>query len=186
MQADLADLMRELREDHRNMGIVLNLLDDVTDKIRGEDDSVLELLAEIMHYMTVYPDAVHHPKEDVAYAQLREHRPDLAEGLEDVPGDHAELAELGLRLKSDIDAIESGTAVRREQLVEDAAGSVTRLRDHMAWEASDLFQRIDRMLESKAHPVDLSHFESAYDPVFSESSAAGFQRLMESLKAAAA
>ncbi len=186
MQADLADMMRELREDHRNMAIVLDLLDDVTDKIRNEDDSVLELLAEIMHYMTVYPDAVHHPKEDVAYEQLREHRPDLAEGLEDVPGDHADIAELGLRLKSDIDAIESGTAVRREQLVEDATGYVTRLRNHMQWEESDLFQRIDRMLESKTHPVDLSHFESTYDPVFSESSAAGFRRLMESLKANAA
>ena len=186
MQADLADLMRELREDHRNMSIVLDLLDDVTAKIRDEDDSVLELLAEIMHYMTVYPDAVHHPKEDVAYAQLREHRPDLAEGLEDVPGDHKDIAELGLRLKSDIDSIESGTAVRREQLVEDASGYVKRLRDHINWEEGDLFERIDRMLESKTHPVDLSHFDSTYDPVFSESSAAGFQRLMASLKSDAA
>ena len=186
MQAELADLMKELREDHRNMAIVLDILDGVVDSIRAEDDSVLELLAEIMHYMTVYPDAVHHPKEDLVYEQLQELRPDLAEGLEDVPGDHADIADLGLRLKADIDAIESGSTVKREQLIGDASSYVERLRNHMIWEETDLFQRIDRMLESKKHPVDLSRFHEMHDPVFGESSAAGFRRLMESLKANAA
>ena len=186
MQAELADLMNELREDHRNMAIVLDIVDGVIDSIRAEDDSVLELLAEIMHFMTVFPDAVHHPKEDLVYEQLQELRPDLANGLEDVPGDHADIADLGLRLKADIDAIESGSTVKREQLISDAASYVERLRNHMAWEESDLFERVDRMLGSKKHPVDLSRFHELHDPVFGESSAAGFQRLMESLKANAA
>lgn len=183
MEADIADLMKDLREDHRNMAIVLDLLDGVIEHIRAEDDSDLELLSEVMHYMTVYPDAVHHPKEDLVYEQLQHNRPDLAEGLEDVPGDHADIADLGTRLRNDIDSIESGTAIKREKLVEDAMNYVTRLRNHMAWEENDLFKRIDRMIESKAHPIDLTHFRELHDPVFGESAAAGFNRLMESLQA---
>ncbi len=184
MEADIADLMAELREDHRNMAIVLDLLDGVIEHIRAEDDTDLELLAEIMHYMTVYPDAVHHPKEDLVYEQLQHNRPDLAEGIEDVPGDHEDIAELGIRLRNDIESIESGTAIRREQLIEDASNYVQRLRNHMQWEESDLFKRIDRMIESKSHPIDLAHLREMADPVFGESSAAGFHRLMESLEAA--
>jgi len=165
------------------MATVLDLLERVVDDIRNENDGVLELLAEIMHYMTVYPDAVHHPKEDLVYAQLQKHRPDLADGVESVPDDHREIAELGARLRTDIDAIESGTAVRRQQLIDDAASYVQRLRKHMEWEESDLFPRIDRMLESKTNPLDLAEFRATPDPVFGSSSQAGFRRLMESLDA---
>ena len=184
MQSDIAEIMRELREDHRNMAIVLNLLDDVIEHIRAEDDSDLELLSEIMHYMTVYPDSVHHPKEDLVYEQLKINRPELAEGLDDVPGDHQDIAELGLRLRGDVESIESGYAIRRDQLIDDASRYVKRLRDHMQWEENDLFKRIDRMIESKSHPIDLAKFRELKDPVFGESAAAGFQRLMESLEAA--
>jgi hemerythrin-like domain-containing protein len=165
------------------MATVLDLLERVVEDIRNEDDGVLELLAEIMHYMTVYPDAVHHPKEDLVYAQLQKHRPDLAGGVESIPGDHRDIAELGARLRTDIDAIESGTAVRRQQLIDDASSYVQRLRKHMAWEETDLFPRIDRMLESKSQPLDLGKFRKTADPVFGASSQAGFRRLMESLKA---
>jgi hemerythrin-like domain-containing protein len=182
MQTEISTLMAELREDHRNMAIVLDLLDRVIDDIRNENDDVLELLAEIMHYMTVYPDAVHHPKEDLVYGQLQQHRPDLSSGLENVADDHKEIAELGVQLRNDIDAIESGTAVRRQQLIDDAASYVQRLRNHMQWEEADLFPRIDRMLESKSQPLDLTEFRSMRDPVFGASSQAGFRRLMESLK----
>ncbi len=182
MEADIADLMSELREDHRNMAIVLDLLDTVIEHIRNEDDTDLELLGEIMHYMTVYPDAVHHPKEDLVYEQLQHNRPDLAEGLDDVPDDHADIAELGIRLRNDIDSIESGTAVRRQQLIDDATGYVQRLRNHMQWEESDLFKRVDRMIESKKHPIDVSHLEEVADPIFGQSATAGFHRLMESLE----
>ena len=186
MQAEIADLMTELREDHRNMAIVLDLLDEVIEHIRAEDDTDLELLGEIMHYMTVYPDAVHHPKEDLVYEQLQHNRPDLAEGLDDVPSDHTEIAELGVRLRNDIDSIESGTAVRRQQLIDDASNYVQRLRNHMQWEETDLFKRIDRMIESRKHPIDISHLQAVDDPVFGKSAAAGFNRLMASLDAAKA
>jgi hemerythrin-like domain-containing protein len=61
--------MTELREDHRNMAVVLDLLDEIVAIMGNGDDPDFELLDEIMRYMTVYPDAVHHPKEDVVYQQ---------------------------------------------------------------------------------------------------------------------
>ena len=34
-----------------------------------------ELMLDIMFYMTHYPDAVHHPKEDLAFAKIAERQP---------------------------------------------------------------------------------------------------------------
>ena len=63
------DLLKELRLDHRNMAILLNLLQDEADRIESDDDIDYELAHEIMRYMTVYSDAVHHPREDLTGAE---------------------------------------------------------------------------------------------------------------------
>ena len=184
MQSEARALMKELREDHRNMSIVLELLDDVVVHASSGKDPDFELLDEIMRYMTVYPDAVHHPKEDIMYAQLRDKRPDLAEGLDSVPDDHNEIAALGSALRDEIEAINAGAAVRRQKLIEDASGYVNRLRSHMAWEERDLFKRIDTMLDDEPQEFDVAKFEHIKDPVFELEIEAGFRRLLSSLKQA--
>ena len=182
MNTDTRELLAELRQDHRNMGRVLDLMDDIVTQMEAGKDPDFELFDEAMRYMTVYPDAVHHPKEDVVYEQLRVRRPDLSEGLESVPEDHAEIARLGSLLRSEVDAIVAGAAVRREKMIEDTAAYVRRLRDHMGWEERDLFRRIDTMLDGEETSVDVAAFEHIKDPVFELEVEAGFRRLIQSLR----
>jgi hemerythrin-like domain-containing protein len=183
MDTDARILMQELRLDHRNMAIVLNLLDDVVTEMEAGGDPDFELFDEIMRYMTVYPDAVHHPKEDVVYEKLRSKRPDLSEDLAHVPDDHRRIAELGSLLRADIEAVNAGAAVRREKMIADASAYITCLREHMQWEEQDLFRRIDLMLEAEPYKVDVSSIEHIKDPVFELEIEAGFRRLMESIAA---
>ena len=67
----LADLLSDLREDHRNMAIMLDLLSQQVEHIRDGERPDYELIHDIMRYMTIYSDAVHHPKEDVLYSAMR-------------------------------------------------------------------------------------------------------------------
>ena len=91
MEANAQELMTELRLDHRNMAAVLDVLQGIVEEMEANKDPDFELFDEIMRYMTVYPDAVHHPKEDVIYEELRARRPDLSEDLSHVPDDHRRL-----------------------------------------------------------------------------------------------
>ena len=177
--------MTELREDHRNMAIVLDLLSVLVEEMEAGKDPDFELFDEIMRYMTVYPDAVHHPKEDVVYEQLREKRPDLSDGLDDVPEDHRDIARLGSLLRDEVEAVNAGAAVRREKMIEDTSAYIKRLRGHMQWEEDDLFPRIDKMLDAEPHRVDVSQWQHIKDPVFELEIEAGFRRLMQSLPPAA-
>jgi hemerythrin-like domain-containing protein len=183
MDADARILMNELRLDHRNMAMVLKLLDGLVVEMEAGRDPDFELFEEIMRYMTVYPDAVHHPKEDVMYEKLRAKRPDLAEDLDHVPDDHREIAQLSMLLRSEVEAVVAGAAVRRARMIEDAAAYIKRLRDHMRWEEEDLFSRIDLMLEAEPYTVDISSIEHIKDPVFELEVEAGFRRLLDSLAA---
>ena len=174
--------MLELREDHANMSIILDLLQDCVDRTLDGDDPDFELVDDVMHYMTIYPDAVHHPKEDIVYAELQAKRPDLAEGLEDVPEDHREIAELGLRLRNDVASVVAGSAMLREQFAADAQAYVTRLRNHMQWEEDDLFKRIDTMLAEEGMTTDISSEDYIRDPVFELEIASGFGRLRSAIE----
>ena len=182
MESDTRQLLSELREDHRNMAMVLDVLESSIEIAASDEDPDFELVDEIMRYMTVYPDAVHHPKEDLVYAELKQQRPDLTDGLDDVPKDHAQIADLGSKLRDDVEAIVAGAAVRREKFIRDALLYVGRLRRHMNWEEEDLFSRIDRMIGEDPHFVNVGDLLRIKDPVFELKVEAGFRRLVNSLK----
>ena len=184
MKSDTRQLLVELREDHRNMANVLDVLEGAVEDVRRNKDPDMELVGEIMHYMTSYPDAVHHPKEDLVYAELKGSRPDLAAGLDDVPADHREIAELGTQLKNDVEAVIAGAAVRRERLVDDASRYAARLRDHMRWEEEDLFMRVDEMIGEASPAIDVAPYLHIKDPVFDLEIQSAFRRLTDSLKIA--
>jgi len=181
MDTDARELMTELREDHRNMAIVLDLMDGLVEQMEAGKDPDFELFDEIMRYMTVYPDAVHHPKEDIVYGQLRGKRPDLAEDLDHVPDDHNDIAHLGTLLRDEIEAINAGAAVRRDKMIEDTSAYILRLRNHIRWEEEDLFKRVDKMLDDEPHKVDIEDLGRIKDPVFELEIEAGFRRLLASL-----
>lgn len=182
MATDTGQLLTELRKDHRDMAVVLNVLaDSVAAAERGENPD-FELVEEIMRYMTVYPDAVHHPKEDVVYAELQRLRPELASSLEDIPRDHREIAELGIALRDDATAVVAGVAIRREKFVDDCNNYVKRLRNHMMWEEDQLFPLVDELLEDQALTVDVEPYLLIRDPVFELEIEPAFQRLVGALR----
>ena len=174
-----ADLLAGLRQDHRNMAILLRLLRDETELIAHDKQPDFALLRDIMRYMTVYSDAMHHPKEDLIYAGLRTLQPSLAEGLEKVETEHEEIAKLGERLQDDIEAVIAGTEIETERVVGDANAYMRRLNQHMAWEEEDLFRRADAEIDRIT--IDSSHL-SAIDPVFGENQEAAFTSLRHTVE----
>ena len=184
MRIKLARILEELREDHRNLAQLLDLLEAECGAVPDDGEPDMELLRDIMHYMTVYPDAIHHPREDLVYAALRKHSPELAEGLENVPEDHREIAELGETLRNDVEAAISGAAVTREHLLEDLVNYVGCLRRHMEWEESDLFPRADSLTRDKdTATVDVS-MHIGDDPVFGATTVKSFGNLLTYLQRA--
>ncbi|MDH3351145.1 MAG: hemerythrin domain-containing protein [Gammaproteobacteria bacterium] len=178
----LADLLDDLREDHRNMAIMLDLLSRQVGHIRDGEKPDYELIHDIMRYMTVYSDAVHHPKEDLLYAGMQAEQPKLAQGLERVGPEHREIAELGERLRNDIEAVASGAAVTRERILADTNAYVQTLRTHMAWEEDDLFRRADELVNGeKSMFVDISHLDTL-DPVFGPEREHSFANLLQNIK----
>jgi len=182
MNKNAATILAELREDHKNMALLLDLLERESNRIYEGDEPDYELLEDIMRYMTVYPDAVHHPKEDRLYAELKAARPDLSTGFERITMDHRHIADLSVKLRDDIGAINSGNPIRRNAVVADSLRYVNTLRGHMQWEELDLFRRVDEMIRMGHDRFETANFVHDADPLFGAEVENSFGRLVRHIR----
>jgi hypothetical protein len=65
-------VMRSLREDHRNLAKLLDLLEREVKRFDEAGAVDYELMQSIVAYCLDYPDKVHHPREDRLLERLRE------------------------------------------------------------------------------------------------------------------
>ncbi|MCH7834317.1 MAG: hemerythrin domain-containing protein, partial [Proteobacteria bacterium] len=105
MKNTVARTMNELRADHRNMVMLLDLLDAESASLAAGNEPDYDLVYDIMTYMTEYPDAVHHPKEDLIYRHIRSSHPDIDDSLQQIEADHKALSLASSEIRRDIDSI---------------------------------------------------------------------------------
>lgn len=161
------------------MAILLGLLRNEITTARHGGDPDFELLTDIMHYLTFYADAVHHPREDLVYAKL-----DAAgkgNGLVFVESDHAELAADGKQLRDECEAVSSGAALARKKFVIDAMRYIERLEEHMRWEETDLFRRADALGDEAMSLGELA----VSDPVFGREKNSRYASLLAHIRSSA-
>ncbi len=64
--------------EHVNFAKLLNILDGQLMLFHGGRSPDYELMLNIMFYMTHYSDVLHHPKEDLVFAKIREREKSVA------------------------------------------------------------------------------------------------------------
>lgn len=179
MTETITTILDELHTDHRNMRVLLDLLEQEANALYDGGDADLELLHDIMDYMTVYPDAVHHPKEDRLYAEMREVRPDLTRGFQRITLDHRRIAEESRRIRDAISAAQHDSLVPRKQIVANILRYAANLRSHIQWEELDLFRRCREMVADGHAFLREETGQGVHDPLFSKAASRRYARLLE-------
>ncbi|MEM7502374.1 MAG: hemerythrin domain-containing protein [Pseudomonadota bacterium] len=180
MTDDIESVLTQLRSDHKNMVALLKRLETEADRLYADAEPDFEMMHDIMLYMTEFPDAVHHPKENRLYALLKTSRPDLTAGFERISLDHRTIAAMGLSLKDQIASVTSESMVRRNALVSDCLRYVNTQRSHMQWEEIDLFRRC-RQLCADGKTLTVADADDPTDPLFGRTVERRFQRLYSAL-----
>ena len=178
MTISVSSLLADLRADHRNMALLLELLEVQTDRLLACEEPDYDLMRDIMIYMTSYPDTVHHPKEDLIYTHLKTVRPGIGDWLERIEGEHHDIRTLGTNLRNDIEAIESGTVMRRCLVIAGLRRYLKKLRQHMSWEERDLFTLADDLQGEENWSTIAWPDSETSDPLFGPEVQHRFRRLM--------
>lgn len=182
MKNTVARTMNELRADHRNMVMLLDLLDAESASLAAGNEMDYDLVYDIMTYMTEYPDAVHHPKEDLIYRHIRSSHPDIDDSLRQIEADHKALSLASSEIRRDIDSVAGDGPVDRMALAEALRKYSRDLRKHMYWEEKDLFELADSMQDDEEWATLLASHTAASDPLFGNHVKRRFNKLFNSIQ----
>jgi hemerythrin-like domain-containing protein len=126
-----------------------------------------EVVLAVIAYFQVYPDAYHHPQEDMVFEKLKARDPASAAKIGDLTAEHRKGAK---RLSQVAQAVENGLmdqGVSRHTVDDIIRDFIVRERHHMAMEEREFFPAAALQPQDWAE-IASSRLTGQKDPLFSE------------------
>ena len=162
----MPDTLTLWHAEHVNFSRLLNLLESQLSVFHGGKSPDYELMLNIMFYMTHYSDVLHHPKEDLVFAKIKERDQRVAATVDELATQHAHLHKSGQELVRQLDGILNDAISSREIVEAVARDYVGTLRAHMRTEETEILPLAATLLSAHdwaAIHAAVEHFE---DPLF--------------------
>src|SRR5262245_43488571 len=146
MRKGIVQIIDQLGRDHRNLRLLLDIVEEEMDAYREGHTPDFDLLRLIAEYTLHYPDLVHHPKENLIFERLVMRDSSAAEVVGDVIAEHRKLAELTRRFAGAIANASRDVELPREWLEALAKEYLQANRLHMQLEEQYLLPRAKAIL----------------------------------------
>ncbi len=141
-------VLATLYAEHRYMGTLLRLVESEIERIQADEAVDPHVFYESLHYLSHYPDAFHHPREDMVYARAGEVEPQLADSVDTLQRDHDFLAKSGAKTLALV-ARWKETGEGQAKMAKAVLAYLDAQHRHMEAEEALVFPEIERVLDSE-------------------------------------
>ena len=173
----MTDFIAAWHAEHAYFAQLLRLLRREIDAMHSGEDPSYELISDVLRYLREYSDLVHHPREDVAFARLAKHRPDLQPVLARLGQEHRVIANAGEELLRRIEAVAGGEVVPRERVESAAATYLVYYEHHIAKEEAEVLGLAREHLTAADWEVVRTSVAAVPDPLFGKEPQERFREL---------
>ena len=165
----MTDTIAVWRADHLNFAKLLDILEAQLQRLHTGDEPNYELMLDIMFYMTHYSDLLHHPREDLAFAKIRERDSSARALVDELARQHELIKECGEELVTDLDGIVNGSIISRERVELPGRNYIAHFRSHMQREEKEILPLAATLLRDKDWSAIEATLQHREDPVFGSS-----------------
>jgi hemerythrin-like domain-containing protein len=142
----MSDSIALWHAEHVNFAQLLDLLEGQFDLFHKGMAPDYDLMLDVMFYMTHYPDVLHHPKEDLAFARIRERDIEARPIVDQLAAQHARLKSSGDALVIALDDIVNGSITSRDHVESPGRAYIADFRSHMNCEETTILPLAARLL----------------------------------------
>jgi hemerythrin-like domain-containing protein len=135
-----------LRQEHSNIARVLRILEWQVSKFRSGDRPDYDVIRTVLDYLLRFPEACHHPKEDLIFDKLRDRDPVTAEKIGDLRSTHEELATRAQEFSTGVRAVLEEAEMPRQAFIRLARRFIDQQRQHIDMEESVFFPAVEKTL----------------------------------------
>lgn len=173
------DAIDIIKAEHRNLDRVLGVLGESLDHLSTDGPKPnLDLLFSIVYYVRVFPDKLHHPKEEqFLFPALLRQRPELSGVVQELERQHALGAQSLDRLDAALKAFDRDYPKGLEALHDAGRSFIRAQREHMGVEEREILPAARACLKGKDWGPISQAFAKNTDPVFGENIDVGFRVL---------
>ena len=152
--------------EHLNFVTLLDLLEVELDRFGRGKAPDYELMLDVMFYMTHYPDALHHPKEDLAFARVAARRSGVRLLVDRLGEEHALLKREGDALVVALDDIVNGAITLRHHVEAPARAYIATFRQHIDTEEAHILPLAAGLLDRDDWAAIDGALQKLDDPLF--------------------
>ena len=163
--------------EHAYFKRLLDLLYDQVSVFETGQRPNYELMEDIISYLRNYSDKYHHPREDVAFARLEMHRPELAPVLARLRQEHRVIANAGEKLLEQLESILDDNIVPRSDVEMAAATYLIYYGNHIDREEREILSHAVRVLTPEDWAAVSAAVPPGEDPLFGPSPAQHYRDL---------
>ena len=163
--------------EHAYFAQLLRLIRKELDVFHAGGEPNYELIIDVLRYLREYSDCVHHPREDIAFAHLGRHCPDMSLALARLQQEHRVLAAAGDELLAKVEMVASGAVLSRKQVEMAAATYLVYYESHIAKEEREVLERARAHLTPADWDAVKSGVQALPDPLFGNEPLERFRRL---------
>jgi hemerythrin-like domain-containing protein len=174
-------LLRQLKRDHANLLRLLAVLERQLDDFHAGREHDLDLMCELIEYVSSYEDQVHHPTEDLVFERLKAVTEEKRVAVETLEEQHRTLASMTKQFRDSLEAIMHEGVVLRHEVEAQGRAMVKLLRRHMDLEEGEVFPLAEERLEEGDWTRAEAQAPKYNDPVFGNPDPARFRTLFQHL-----
>ncbi|WP_448549347.1 hemerythrin domain-containing protein [Thalassotalea fusca] len=163
----MSKLISVLYQEHKGLKRLLSLMKENLVRLQREESIDHSLLEDSVHYIEVYVDSYHHPKEDVFYQYIIDHKLDSNRVFQHKLDDHDDIKKITQDLKQVLHSINLDIIVSRSSLINELEAFIHVSNNHLNDEEHNTFPLVEKLLtEEDWHNVALLMPEYCEDPLF--------------------
>lgn len=130
----MTKILDDLREDHKNMARLYDLLGRELKVFKTGELPDYELVKKILDYCLDYPEQYHHPKEDLVFRKLQTRDPGTADVIGDLAQEHEKLSAFTWRFATALGNVLEDEQLPRDWFMDVANDFLSYSRRHMQME----------------------------------------------------
>ena len=177
----MTTLIDILHQDHKNYTTLLDLLNGQAKKLEQGEEPDFVLMYDILNYMVSYPDAYHHPHEELTFDILSALDPGCSDEVRRLNREHKQQAETGRALKDALDAVVNGAIVPLDRLLDNTNSYIELFKNHMNLEEGSIFPKARATLEDSEWQLINDRISQVEDPLFGDVVLTQYQKLYEGI-----
>jgi hemerythrin-like domain-containing protein len=172
-------LLRDLHQDHINLGRVLRILESQLDLVRSGGSADLYVLSEIVDYVQSYPDLIHHPREDVIFMVYRERSTESLDLIERLMEEHRALVVRTNDLRVSLDQWQHDSPVPREHICGLIDEYLRMQWDHLNLEEGSIYSLLSNSLTADDWERIEAEIPRGSDPLFTDQMRRRYENIYE-------